>query len=60
VAPRHLRQLKPGDPAHSAIPFRDGAHAAQGSPIGWQMPPIATNVADTADVDAVKAWIQSL
>jgi hypothetical protein len=55
-----LLRIKPGDPAHSAIPFRDGARAAQGSPIGWQMPPIATNIADTADVDMVKAWIQSL
>lgn len=55
-----LQRIKPGDPSHSAIPFRDGAHAAQGSPIGWQMPPLATNIVDTADVDAVKAWIQSL
>jgi hypothetical protein len=55
-----LLRIKPGDPAHSAIPFRDGARAAQGSPIGWQMPPIATNIPDIADVDTVKAWIESL
>jgi hypothetical protein len=55
-----LLRIAPGDPADSAIPFRDGARAAQGSPVGWQMPPIATNVPDVADVDTVKAWIRSL
>jgi hypothetical protein len=59
-ATANLQRIAPGDPAHSAIPFRDSARAAQGSPIGWQMPPIATNVPDVADVDTVKAWIQSL
>ena len=52
-------RIAPGDPAHSAIPFRASARNAGGH-AGWQMPPIATNVADLADVDAVEAWITSL
>jgi hypothetical protein len=55
-----LLRIRPGDSAHSVIPLRDGARTAQGSPGGLQMPPIATNFADTPDVDTVKAWIDSL
>jgi hypothetical protein len=54
-----LLRIRPGDPAHSAIPFRDRARNKDGS-VGWQMPPIATNVPDVADVDVVEAWIGSL
>jgi len=55
-----LLRIKPGDPAHSAIPFRDLSRTAQGSPLGWQMPPIATNIPDVAGVGTVKTWIESL
>ncbi|HEV3193091.1 MAG TPA: hypothetical protein VGY54_21435 [Polyangiaceae bacterium] len=55
-----LQRIKPGDAAHSAIPFRDGSRVRTGAQPGWQMPPIATNLPDVADVDMVKAWIDSL
>jgi hypothetical protein len=55
-----LLRIKPGDAAHSAIPFRDGSRERTGAQPGWQMPPIATNLPDVADVDMIKGWIDSL
>jgi hypothetical protein len=55
-----LLRIKPGDAAHSAIPFRDGSRVLTGAQPGWQMPPIATNLPDVADVDMIKGWIDSL
>ncbi|WP_394832193.1 hypothetical protein LVJ94_37330 [Pendulispora rubella] len=51
-------RIKPSDVAHSTIPFRDGYRDTSGERI--QMPPLATHKVDTAALNALKAWINTL
>ena len=51
-------RIRPKDVAHSAIPYRDGYRDTSGERV--QMPPLGTHVVDTASLNAVKAWINTL
>lgn len=50
-----LLRIKPRDTAHSCVHFRDSSRVA-----GQQMPPLATHIVDTAGVQLVDNWINSL
>jgi hypothetical protein len=54
-----LLRIKPGDVAHSAIPYRALARD-DASQSGVQMPPIGTHVPDMAGVALVDAWINAM
>jgi hypothetical protein len=57
LAAQGYYRIKPGDPGHSAIPLLD---STRGDPNIPSMPPLISHQVDTTDVNAVKAWIQSL
>lgn len=48
-------RVVPGDPAHSAVFYRMSARGSIA-----QMPPVGSEVADTAGIDLVRAWIEAL
>jgi hypothetical protein len=50
-------RLAPGHPELSLIPTLDSARNDPNVP---QMPPIISHIVDTADMNAMKAWIQAM
>ena len=53
-----LERIKPHDPAHSCVTYRDGRRDQADEAI--QMPPIGTHVVDTAGVQLVTNWINAM
>jgi len=54
---QHYLRIAPGDAGQSLIPLMD---TARGDASFKPMPPIVSNIPDTADVAAVMAWINAL
>jgi hypothetical protein len=50
-----FRRIKPGDAAHSAIPYRTGRRDGV-----VQMPPFGSHVVDTTDVKSLTDWINAM
>jgi hypothetical protein len=53
-----LQRIKPHDPAHSCVTYRDSRRDQADE--GNQMPPIGTHVIDSAGVQLVTNWINSM
>ena len=53
-----LKRIKPHDPAHSCVTYRDSRRDQADE--GIQMPPIGTHVVDTAGVQLVTNWINAM